>query len=438
MIRSALWAALYVALVIAPVAAAAIVQPSSRSTLWSIEAAAALGLAALAVLMVQLALIARFGRLSRDIGLDALMQFHREMAMVGIAAVLAHVLLIGGAAGGWRSLDPFAGARASSLGAAAFWLLAIVAATSFGRRQLRLSYEAWQAVHLLCAVSIVLTSLGHAAMAGRYSAAPLVLGLLVTYSAVFLGLLVWSRVVRRGLLRRAPWELTANEDIGGSTRLLTLRPVGHHGFDFDAGQFVWVTTGRSPVLSPQHPLSIASAPPALERDGRLQLAIKAAGDWSGTDVPGLRSGHRIWMDGPYGAFTPAPGTGPVVLIAGGIGIAPIRSILLAARAAADRRAYTLFYAAASSARLVFENELSELARELTLDLVFVLEHPPDGWTGERGFITAEMLRRRAPVATASTEFFICGPLPMIDAFDRIRSQLGIARGRVHTERFQLV
>jgi predicted ferric reductase len=435
--RSARWAALYVVLVCWPIVAGAIGGAPARSAAWWAEAAAAVGLAALAVLMVQLALISRFGTLSRDIGLDALMQFHREMAVVGLAAVAGHVVLLGGAAG-WRALNPLAGSAGSALGAAALWLLVIVAITSFGRRRLGLSYEAWQAIHLAGAVAILATMIGHALMLGRYSAMPLVRATLVAYALAFLGLLAWSRVVRRARLLRTPWEVTANDDAGGSTRLLTLRPVGHPGFRFAAGQFVWLTTGRSPILSPQHPLSIASAPAALEREGRLELAIKAAGDWSGTEVPALRPGHRAWMDGPFGGFTPGPGGGPVVLIAGGIGIAPIRSILLAARAAGDARPYTLFYAAASLARMVFRQELDALSREMALMVVPVLENPPAGWTGERGFLTADLLRRHAPVASATAEYFVCGPLPMIDSFDAIRAELGIARRRVHTERFHLV
>ena len=421
------------ALIAAPLALALAVEPSSRIDSWPRESAVALGFAAFVVLAVQLALVSRVGTLSRAIGLDALLQFHRDMAVVAIIATIGHVVVL---ASGWRVLNPLHPSPAIGAGAAAFWLLAVISISSFARRQLRLSYEAWQIIHLGCAVLIVGAAIAHAIALGRYSAAPAMRGLLMLYATLFAGLLLRYRVVRPLRLARAPWEVTANEDAGGSTRLVTLRPIGHTGFEFDAGQFAWLTTGRSPLLSQKHPLSIASAPSALTGPRpHVQFAIKALGDWSSSVVPALRAGHRVWIDGPYGAFTPPAGDSPLVLIAGGIGIAPMRSILLAAAARGDRRAITLFYAAADASRLAFAPELEAISTRLALTIVRVFERPPADWTGERGFITADMIRRHAP---ADADYFVCGPLPMIDAFERIRAELRLPRLRVHTERFQVV
>jgi predicted ferric reductase len=428
-VRATGWLILYIALILAPVAVAWALDAGHGPGRWMRGAATALGFAALAVVAIQLALVSRVGTLSRAIGLDALLQFHREMAVVGLLLTIAHAVIL---AGGWRAFDPVTGPVAA--GAAAFWLLLLIATTSFARRQLRLSYEAWQIVHLLCTVLIIGAALVHALRAGRYSSLMPMQALLFMYAALFLGLLLRYRLVRPLQRARAPWELVANEDAGGSTRLVTLRPVGHSGFSFDPGQFAWLTTGRSPLFSQKHPLSIASAP-AIDRDGQVQFAIKALGDWSGTIVPALRTGHRAWIDGPYGAFTPPAGSSPVVLIAGGIGIAPMRSMLLSARARNDRRPFTLIYAAADPSRMAFARELEGLRDSLALTLVFVYERPPLEWTGEKGFITAAMIRRHAP---ADADYLVCGPLPMIDAFTAMRAELGIPRRRVHTERFQVV
>src|SRR5690606_40162353 len=115
------------------------------------------------------------------------------------------------------------------------------------------------------------------------------------------------------------------EEGEGRSRLRRLRRVGHGGFLFGPGQSAWLATGRHPVWSAQHPISIASsAEPAP--DGALEFGIKALGDWSGEVVPALGPGARVWVDGPFGAFTPEgrPAQG-YVLIAGGIGISPMRS-----------------------------------------------------------------------------------------------------------------
>ena len=425
------WLTLYAALIVAPIGVALLVDPTVRSGDRLRETATAFGFAAFTVSAIQLALVSRVGTLSRAVGLDALLQFHRDMAVLALVTAVLHAVLL---AGGWRSFSPLTGPFAA--GAASLWLLVVIAATSFARRTLRLSYEAWQVIHLGCALLIIGAAVLHALTVGRYSGATVMRLLLFVYGSLFLGLLLRYRVVRPLQLARTPWELIANEDAGGSTRLVTLRPVGHAGFRFEPGQFAWLTTGRSPLLSQKHPLSIAS-PPATG-GGEIQFAIKALGDWSGTTVPALRPGHRAWIDGPYGAFTPPHGSSPVVLVAGGIGIAPMRSMLLAARARGDRRPFTLIYAVADPSRMAFAGELDALAATLALRLVYVYEHPPADWTGERGFVTVDMIKRHAPPHPADADWFICGPLPMIDAFASIRAALGIPRARVHTERFQVV
>ena len=260
---------------------------------------------------------------------------------------------------------------------------------------------------------------------------------LLAHALLFVGLFIRYRVVRPLRLLARPWEITSNIDVGGGARLITLRPIGHAGIDFAPGQFAWVATGRSPFLSEQHPLSIASAPVDLP-GASVQFVVKALGDWSGRVVPSLPMGHRAWIDGPYGAFTPPPGGAPLLLVAGGIGVAPMRSILLAARAAGDRRPIVLFYAAAEPSRLTLREELTALGADINLTLVVIYERPPAGWAGERGLLTADMIRRHCPVDPALAEYLVCGPIPMIDAFDRVRAELGVPRARVHTERFQMV
>ena len=431
------WLAGYAVVVLCPIAIAAIARRGADTVIPAREAAIAAGLAGLAMLAVQLALVSRMRGLSTTVGLDALLQLHRELAIVAFAAVSAHVVMllpVTGAGG----LVPIGHPRGLIAGIVAFWLALVIGTTSLARRRLRLSYEVWQILHLCCAIGIVIGGIAHALGSGRYTAAPAMRAVLGVYVVLFGGLLLRYRVLRPLAIAPHRWAVVANVEAGGSTRLLTLQAIDHGGFRFDAGQFAWITTGRSPLLSQQHPLSIASSPEMLADRRHVQFAIKALGDWSGQIVPALPVGHRAWIDGPYGAFTLPAGDRPIVLIAGGIGIAPMRGMLLHARDARLTRPFTLVYAAADRTRLAFEDELGRLTSELTLKLVLVLERPAAAWAGERGLVTAELLRRHVPMPIGGNEYFICGPLPMIDAFEGIRAELAIARARVHTERFQVV
>jgi predicted ferric reductase len=174
-------------------------------------------------------------------------------------------------------------------------------------------------------------------------------------------------------------------------------------------------------------------------DESLEFSIKAFGDWSGETVPALVPGTRVWIDGPFGAFTPdrAPGQG-FVFIAGGIGVTPFRAMLLTMRDRGDRRPVILLYAARNWTRVVFRGELEALAHEIDLRLVWVFEEPEPDWQGERGYIDAAMLERYLPAPRDHHQYFVCGPIAMMDEMEELLARAGIPRGQIHSERFNVV
>lgn len=437
-LRALLWFGLYVVLTLLPLAVAWWEQPWESPRPALVEASVATGFLALPLMVFQFALVSRLGPASRPFGSDALMQFHAQMGYVALAAVLLHpaLLLVEGMS--WRAWNPFAGPWVLRTGAIAFWATLLIVVTSAGRRRLRLGYETWQALHLVLAVALTAAMVAHILAVRGYAAEPGMRLLLVGYAALAALLLVRYRLMRPLLLWRRPWTVTGNDDVGGSTRLLRLRPEGHRGIAFEPGQFAWIATGTNPLWSAQHPISIASsAEPAP--DGTIELGIKALGDWSREVVPALGAGARVWVDGAFGAFTPEgrPAQG-YVLIAGGIGISPMRSILLTMRDRDDRRPVLLVYAAHDESRLIFADELEALKGAIDLTIVYVFEAPDDSWTGERGVITADLLRRHLPRQYRRFQYFVCGPPAMMDALEQALVEVGVPAGAVHTERFDMV
>jgi predicted ferric reductase len=261
---------------------------------------------------------------------------------------------------------------------------------------------------------------------------------LTGYLFTFGGMLVIYRFVRPLRLRARPWTVVENMDQGASTRTIRVRPEGHDGFAFDPGQFAWLITGTSPFSLQQHPLSMASS---AERpvDGSIEFAVKALGDWSRIVVPGLAPGTRVWVEGAFGAFTPEgkPAQG-FVLIAGGIGIAPMRSILLTMDGRGDRRHVVLLYAARDETRAPFRHEFEGLRERLNLEIVYVFKTPPPDWTGERGYLSEAVLQRYLPPHFRRYHYFVCGPPPMMDAVEALLVQIGVAPGAIDSERFYVV
>jgi len=435
--RGIVWFGAYVLMAALPLAVAALVDPFGARRPLVVEISVGLGLVAFALMALQFTLVSRLKAASQPFGTDTLMQFHRQLGMTALAFALVHPLLLINQGLEAAAFSPLRGGAVSQTGAVALWAGIVIGATSLFRRPLRLAYPIWNAIHLAGALVLVGAMFWHVIAVAGYAGHPVMRGLLTGY-VVLVGLVLARYRILGPMQRwRQPWRVVANRDEGGDTRTVAVRPDGHAGIDFEPGQFAWLSTAATPLVGEQHPLTIASS--AAATGGELEFSIKALGDWSSETVPRLKQGDQVWVDGPYGVFTPerAPGQG-LVLIAGGIGISPMRSMLLTMRDRGDRRHVVLFYAANDMSRTVFGEELAELREQINLDLVYVLEHPEAGSPGERGRVSADILRRHLPEFYRYYLFFICGPVPMLAAMERLLLGMDIPASRIHTERFDMV
>jgi ferredoxin-NADP reductase len=183
------------------------------------------------------------------------------------------------------------------------------------------------------------------------------------------------------------------------------------------------------------PYSIASAPEETAKGGVLEFLMKvdATGD-PGPHLRGLARGLRIEVVGPFGTFVfPAkPVERRFLFIAGGTGIAPLRSMLrhaLLSRVAGD---FAVSYSARTPRDFAYGSELRRLARdgEISLELTATREASP-GWRGERGRVGQPRL---APLLTdPATLCFICGPPSMLVEVPPILTALGVASSRIRME-----
>jgi predicted ferric reductase len=429
--RPAVWFALFAAAVLAPLA---IATGSSAGAARGFAAAfgVACGWLAFALFALEFALVTRVRAAAAAFGSDALLFFHRAMALAALGLGLAHVALLAP-----RLPDPFSSSSLERSGAIALWAAALLIVSSLARRRLRLSYELWLSAHRLLAVTVVVALAWHAWIGlapDQLAPRAVVLG----YAALALGLLSVQRLLRPLVLARRPWEVVENRDEGASTRTLVLRAVGHDGLRFSPGQFVWIATAWPGIFAQEHPITVASSP-ELDGGRTLELAIKQLGDWSRDVVPAIRVGERVRVDGPFGAFTPdRVAAQRLVLVAGGVGVTPMRSILLALRDRGDRRPVTLFFAASNRSRAMFVDELERLRDDLELQLVLVFESSDANERCEHGFLSTEIFRRHLPSDLSSAQLFVCGPAPMMDLVERIADELGLRANQVHTERFDVV
>ncbi len=223
-------------------------------------------------------------------------------------------------------------------------------------------------------------------------------------------------------------ELVSASDLSPSVKSLLLRSDGAD-FRWLPGQYVELVVPASAVE--RQPYSIASiVDPA--RPGCFELAVQLGPDTA--PLHELAPGARLAARGPLGNFTRgrAP-AGPVLFVAGGTGVAPLRAMILEQLADAAPGSSILLFGVRSRADLLWEEELTELARRAPhFRFEPTLSRPEESWNGRRGYVQqhfAELLARLpgAPV-------FVCGSPRLVDeCVDSLQVQ-GVQRARIVTEK----
>jgi predicted ferric reductase len=429
------WIGLYLLVVLVPMFLMLIRPVPSGRDFW-LEFSVALGFVGLTQIALQFVLIARFRRVTAPYGIDIILQYHKQIAMIAVLLILAHptILMINDPSR-LELLNPLSGTWASRSGLASVFALLLITLLSVFRQRISLDYEVWRVTHALLAITALVFAQLHVTFAGVYINTPWKHALWIAFGALMVGLLAYLRLVKPALQRRAVYRVAEVREERGDTYTLVLTPDGHEGLRFDPGQFAWIKIHDSPYTIEEHPYSFSSS---AERPGRLEFGIKVLGDFS-AGVKDIPPGSKAYLDGPHGAFSvdryPAAG---YVFIAGGVGITPVMSSLRTLADRADRRPLLLFYAEKTWDGVAFREELEALEDTLDLKVVYVLEEPPEDWQGEEGFVTSEVLDKHLPEEKIKREFFVCGPDAMMDAVQEALLAHGVKAQSVHMERFNLV
>ena len=428
------WIAMYLLLIFAPLLII-LIGPRPAGREWWRDFSVALGFVGLSMMGLQFVPTARLPFLCCVFPMDTIYFFHHAISLASLGFVLAHpLILVLGNANFLALFNPLTAPWRALLGVLALLAAFVLVTTSVLRKELRIVYEPWRLMHMLLSIAAAGLALLHIFRVYYYTAMPLQRLWWIALPGLWLVLILYARIIKPALMLTRPYELKEVRMERYDSWTLALAPLGHPGIEFHPGQFAWLAVQKSPFDLRQHPFSFSSS---AERKGWLEFTIRELGDFTSTvkDVP---MGARLYVDGPFGTFSPdfqdAPG---YVLLAGGVGVTPLMSMLRTFADRGDSRPLILFFGSYSWDTVLFREELGELEKRLNLKVVHVLEHPPEGWSGEVGYITHDVLDRHLPEDRADYQYFVCGPLPMINAVEKALKGAGVPLSRVESERYEM-
>jgi predicted ferric reductase len=389
------------------------------------------GLLAAYLALVEVLLLARLPWLDRLLGFDHLTVVHRWNGHATIAFVVAHtVLSVWGYAllddvSLWAEIETLLGAGVypgmitATVGTA---LLLVVGLTSIVIARRRLPYEWWYAIHLAAYAGIALAWFHQIPTGNELALDEVAANYWRTLYLVTLGAVV---VFRLGVpaVNALRFRLRVADVVTEGRDVVSVRITGRRLDRLDArpGQFfLWrfLTRGR---WWEAHPFSLSEAP-----NGRsLRMTAKAVGDYT-SSMRELEPGTRVVAEGPFGVFTSdARRCDKTVLIAGGIGITPIRALL--DELDSDT---ILLYRVIDAEEAIFADELERVRARVE---VVVGDH-----LDEHGhkLLSPEHLRELVP-DLAERDVFISGPPGMVSTVEKNVRDAGVPRRQIHSERFAL-
>lgn len=395
-----------------------------------------LGFVGMAIMALQFIISGRIKIFNRPFGTDLIYHFHRQIGIAAFFMVFTHPLLLFIIDKRYlRLLNLITAPWRARAAVTSIVLLIIVIITAEYRQKLKISYKFWKLWHGILSTIMVGLALVHIFLAGNYTNLPWKKALWIGYSVLFIGMLVYTRIIYPLRLMRRSFRVKGVKEELGDVRTIILEPIHHKGFQFSPGQFAWLTAWNTPFSDTEHPFSIASS---AEKKTEIEMSIKNLGPFT-EKIRTLKSGDRVYVDGPYGTFNldRFPSTERLIFIPGGIGVTPIMSMLRTMADRGDKRPILLFYSNREWETVTFKEEIKDLERKLNLNTIYTIQKPPKNWGGESGFLNKEILNRHIPKDwfMDGTDIFLCGPTPMMNAVENELHKIGYTYRQVHSERY---
>jgi len=392
------------------------------------------GLLAVYFVLWQLVLIGRIKFLEQIFGLDRLAIVHHFNGLLAWAFIFLHPIFLIIGYGRANNLGFFSqifdflfrwdDLFLAFLSAGVFLIIIILSMATIRRR---LKYEIWYFIHLFTYLAII-WAFGHQLELGYDLQNIIFAGYWSALYFVVVALLVYYRFLTPlYLFYYHRFYVDRIESENDQVVSIYIKGRNLNKFNFRAGQFAIFRFLSGELALQAHPFSFSVAP----NGEYLRISVKNLGDFTASLKNNLRVNSLVIIDGPHGIFTTQRSkNNKLTLIAGGIGITPLRAII----EKEPTKDLTLFYSGSKEADLIFRSEIDALQND-KLRVNYIV-NGGDNWSGEKGHLDEEKLKRLLP-DYLKQDFYLCGPPIMIKNIRRIFKKIGVRKNKIYFEKFSL-
>ena len=362
-------------------------------------------------------------------GLDRVAVWHRGVAVAAVLLLVPHIALV------TSPPDPYATTLGHGLGDVALVGLLVVTVWALApklraarwpgpiQRLARASYERWLTAHRLAGLFVAVAVVHGVVVDPVLRDSTLLRVAFLVVGVAGVTAYAYRELLARFVIPIYDYTVAEVRRPNDTTVEVALDPEGSP-LRFRPGQFVVLAFAGEGGWQ-RHPFSVASAPTAR----RLEVSIKAAGDYTRNLRDSLKPGTPAKAAGPFGGFDYSRGGHDQIWIAGGIGITPFLSWIRAMAGDFDRTV-DFYYSVAHESDALYLDELQAAAASHPTLHVHLVDAERDG------FLTAEKAANGRPRG-ADVWVYMCGPPPMMRALAKGFRGLGIPTSRVRWEQFDI-
>jgi len=352
-------------------------------------------------------------------GLDRIYATHKSIALLGISMIFAHFLLMP-----LTSDTPWGNrlGMTAMIGMTILILLTLAHRIPFFGTMVRLAYHNWKITHKFVGLFFIIGLIHAVNVNNLVQDAPIPNWYGKTIYYIGAAAYLYKELLAPLLQKPYAYVVEKVRRLNPSTLEVTLKPKNEKAKQA-AGQFTFVSFKGDKVLSESHPFTVSSSP----KEDVMRLSIKASGDWTKHLYENLKEGSEAHIEGCYGEMNYKNGGGEQIWIAGGIGVTPFLSWVRDF----DQvdRDIDFFYTVRSDIDALFWDEFNAASQRqsrfrATLNV-----------SSKGGSLTADKILSSIKGNVTGRHIYMCGPVPMTEAFQKAFMAKGVPEKQIHFEEF---